>query len=150
VSRRVQEEGLHREAVDLSVGGAEERPHLAPGDPRDGLAELAYRRILDGCPLVAQVLLLALINHVALRLGERVFEKKTTSASGPAQYVRALFGRPNLLCRRTISRGDVHDELHVVLDSDRLPSVDTAPPSGSSGRLALESRSNRARATQPL
>jgi hypothetical protein len=147
----VQEEGLHREAVDLSVGGAEQRPHLAPGDPCDGLAELAYRRILDGCPLVAQVPLLVLINHVALRLGERVFEKKTTSASGPAQYVRALFGRPKcLLCRRTISRGDVHDELHVVLDSDRLPVGGHGAIFRLLGAIGARVEERRARATQPL
>jgi len=33
---RVQHEGLHRQAVDLGVGAAEERPHRAPGDPFDG------------------------------------------------------------------------------------------------------------------
>src|SRR5215218_6185974 len=55
----VQDERLDRQAVDLGVEPADERPDGAPGEPLDRLAELAHGRILEEYARVAQPLVLA-------------------------------------------------------------------------------------------
>ena len=81
--------------LDLGVRAAEERPDLAPGDLFDRLAELARRGVLEERPRVAQPLVLAELDQVALSQRERVFQEHDERLR-TGQYVRALLGiRPN-------------------------------------------------------
>jgi hypothetical protein len=53
VALGVQDEGLDRQAIDLRVGGAEERAHLAARDLLDRLTELPDRGVLEEHPRLA-------------------------------------------------------------------------------------------------
>jgi hypothetical protein len=72
---RPEDERLDREPVDFAVGPADERADLAAGDPLDRLAELAHRGVLEAQPRLAQTLVLAEPNEVALGRGERVLQQ---------------------------------------------------------------------------
>src|SRR5215207_157020 len=67
----VEDEGLHRQAVDPGVDAALEGADRAARDAFDGLTELADGRVLKGHPGVAQALVLAQLDEVALGGRER-------------------------------------------------------------------------------